>query len=96
MGGHFIRVFDFLFKKNNFNPVNINTMSTTPTKKAILLLFATGLLITATTQLLSHYISMPDLVLGSLMGLGIGIEIIALLRLKKIKNGEQLWRIGKK
>lgn len=48
-------------------------------------LFATGLFIAALTQLLSRYIQMPDAVLGGLIGIGVGIEIMAWAKLKKMK-----------
>jgi len=48
------------------------------------MLFATGLLIAALTQLLSRYMQMPDAVLGGFIGIGVGIEIMALVMLKKL------------
>lgn len=53
--------------------------------KSIKKLFAFGLLIVAGTQLLSHLLYIPDLIIGAGMGVGFGIEIKALLMLKKIK-----------
>ena len=49
--------------------------------KKILLLPA-GLIIIAAGQISAHYIQMPDFVLGSLMGVGIGVMVLSL-----IKNG---------
>lgn len=54
------------------------------TTKSISMLFATGILIAALTQLLSPYIQMPDTVLGGFIGIGVGIEIMALVMLKKL------------
>jgi hypothetical protein len=54
------------------------------TTKSIRLLFAAGLLIAALAQLLSRYIQIPDVILGGFIGIGVGIEIIALVMLKKM------------
>ncbi len=51
----------------------------------IKILFASGLLITAGTQLLARFVHIPDFINGSCLGLGIGIEIMALVTLKKFK-----------
>jgi hypothetical protein len=61
----------------------MNMMLTT---RSIRLLFATGLFFIVATQLLSRYIPIPDLVLGTFMGIGIGVEIIALVKFKKFKS----------
>ena len=53
------------------------------TIKSVRLLFATGLLIAALTQLFSRYLQIPDAVLGGFIGIGVGIEIMALVMLKK-------------
>ena len=54
------------------------------TTKSVRMLFATGLFIAALTQLLSRYIHMPDAVLGGFIGICVGIEIMALVMLKKL------------
>ena len=54
------------------------------TIKSVRMLFATGLLIAALTKLLSRYMQMPDAVLGGFIGIGVGIEIMALVMLKKL------------
>ncbi len=56
------------------------------TSKSVRRLFATGLLIAAIAQLLSHYIQMPDAILGGFIGIGVGIEIMALVMLKKLNT----------
>lgn len=56
---------------------------------AITRLFALGLLILAGSQLLAYAINMPDFIKGSLAGLGIGIEIVALVMLKKFRTQNQ-------
>ena len=54
------------------------------TTKSVRMLFATGLLIAALVQLLSRYLQMPDAILGGFIGIGVGIEIMALVMLKKL------------
>ena len=54
------------------------------TTKSVRILFATGLLIAALAQLLSRYIQMHDALLGGFIGIGLGIEIMALVMLKKL------------
>jgi len=44
-----------------------------------------GLFILCTVQILRHYLTMPDFAAGALMGIGIGVEILALIKLNKAK-----------
>jgi len=50
------------------------------------LLIATGLLMVTIPQLLKIYIHIPDFMLGALAGSGLGLEIMAFIKLKKLKN----------
>ena len=56
------------------------------TSKSSRLLFASGLLIAAMSQVLSRYVPIPDALLGGFLGMGFGIEIIALVMLKKLRS----------
>lgn len=51
--------------------------------------FAAGLLIFVTIQLVRQFVDVPDLVQGAVMGLGIGIEIRALVHMKRAKRAER-------
>lgn len=46
-----------------------------------ILLFA-GLMISSTSQIVSHFIKMPDFISGSLMGIGIGVMLLSFIRQK--------------
>jgi len=48
------------------------------TKRKSFILRSVGLFVLAIAQILSHYIALPDLVKGLLMGVGIGIVLISL------------------
>jgi hypothetical protein len=41
-----------------------------------------GLLIISVSQIVLHFTTMPDFVTGSLMGIGIGIMLLAIIRPK--------------
>lgn len=49
-------------------------------------LLAAGLLIGAAGQILSRFTNMPDILTGLLLGIGLGIEIIAFVRIKKLRK----------
>ena len=51
-----------------------------------LLLIVIALLIISSSQIVGHYLKMPDLVSGILMGAGIGLMIFSLLRQKLRPN----------
>jgi len=51
-----------------------------------LLLIVIGLLIISSSQIAGHYLKIPDLVSGILMGAGIGLMIFSLLRQKLRPN----------
>jgi hypothetical protein len=52
-------------------------------KKNIRSIFlSVGLLISSTSQIASHFTKMPDFVLGSLAGVGIGVMLLAFIRQK--------------
>lgn len=53
------------------------------------LLIAIGLLMATIPQLIKHYITLPDFVLGFTVGTGLALEIVALIRLKRIKTPDQ-------
>jgi hypothetical protein len=46
------------------------------TKRKALILLSIGIFIIATSQVFSHYIELPDLANGSLIGIGIGIGLL--------------------
>ena len=57
------------------------------TKRKALILISSGLFVIATSQVFSHYIALPDFVLGVLMGVGIGLLLTATIfgTLKAVK-----------
>jgi hypothetical protein len=63
------------------------------TNKPLMLLLATGLLIAAATSILSRYVKIPDMMLGSFMGLGIGLEIVAIIKLKKLNRQKAVTKL---
>ena len=54
--------------------------------KPVLILLVTGLLLTTLMPIVNRYFPMPDVVKGFLMGLGLTIEVIALIKMDKIKK----------
>ncbi|SRX54369.1 hypothetical protein AEQU1_01378 [Aequorivita sp. CIP111184] len=52
-------------------------------KKGNLILLSIGLLFNAAVLLLSHYTKLPDFVMGSLMGIGIGIMLLFVIRRRR-------------
>jgi len=50
------------------------------------LMLAIGLLMVTLPQLLKIYIHIPDFLLGALVGGGLGLEIMAFIKLKKIRD----------
>lgn len=44
------------------------------------ILIPIGLMISGATHIVSHFITMPDFVRGSLIGIGIGIMILAFIK----------------
>ena len=57
-------------------------------KKTRMLLIA-GLLIISFTPLIAHFFTMPDALRGALMGVGIGLEILALIRASAYRRQER-------
>jgi hypothetical protein len=47
--------------------------------KRSIFLFA-GLMISTVSQIAGHFIKMPDFISGSLMGIGIGVMLLAFIR----------------
>lgn len=54
-------------------------------KKAILLIII-GILLIAIPQIISHYIEVPDFVNGLCKGAGIGILVISIINLARIRK----------
>jgi len=48
------------------------------------ILLAAGLLLIAFTQILTRFVSLPDFVKGALTGIGIGLEIIAIIKVRSM------------
>lgn len=59
-------------------------MTSSPKKMSYILL--TGLLIISVTLFLGQFTTLPDFARGALMGVGIGMELIALNRLNAYKK----------
>ncbi len=49
----------------------------------------TGLLLTSFTPILNKYLAMPDFIKGFLIGLGLTIEFIALVKIQRSKKENQ-------
>ncbi len=49
-----------------------------------------GLLFVTIPQLLVHYFQIPDFVHGSLIGIGLGLEISGLIRMRQIRRSRGL------
>jgi len=47
-----------------------------------------GLLLVTVPHVLNHWLHLPDFISGSLMGMGIGMEIIGLIKIKRIQKAE--------
>jgi len=54
--------------------------------KPVLILLVTGLLLTTLMPIVNRYFPMPDVVKGFLMGLGLTIEVIALIKMDRNKK----------
>ncbi|WP_186280179.1 hypothetical protein [Fluviicola chungangensis] len=48
-----------------------------------LILTILGLLVISTAQIVAHYIQLPDFIFGAITGVGIGLMILAVIKLKK-------------
>jgi len=55
------------------------------------LMLAIGLLMATIPQLLKTYIHIPDFLLGALVGGGLGLEIMAFVKLRKDKNRDVVY-----
>ena len=57
-------------------------------KRKALILLSIGMFIIATSQVFSHYFELPDLVNGSLIGIGIGLLLTSLIfgNFKTVRN----------
>jgi len=54
--------------------------------KPVLILLVIGLLLTTLMPIVNRYFPMPDVVKGFLMGLGLTIEVIALIKMDRNKK----------
>jgi uncharacterized membrane protein YkvI len=54
--------------------------------KTVLILLVTGLLLTSLTSIVNRYFPMPDVVKGFSMGLGLTMEVIALIKMERNKR----------
>jgi hypothetical protein len=52
----------------------------------VVILLVTGLFLTALVPIINRYFPMPDVLKGFLMGLGLCIEVIALIKIDKNKK----------
>ncbi len=53
--------------------------------KPAFMIMASGLLIGAVAQLVERFTQAPDSIKGVLFGVAIGVEIIALIKMKKVR-----------
>lgn len=51
-----------------------------------LILTIIGLLVISAAQLVAHYIQLPDFIFGSITGVGIGLMVLAVMKLKKTSS----------
>ena len=61
-------------------------MRTGKLRKPEMLLVSIGLLITSCSALIKHLLPLPDFLTGTLMGFGVGMEIVGLALLAKHKR----------
>lgn len=54
--------------------------------RTVRVLLVTGLLLTSLTSIINHYFPMWDVVKGFSMGLGLTLEVIALIKMEKDKK----------
>lgn len=54
--------------------------------RTVRVLLVTGLLLTSLTSIINHYFPMWDFVKGFSMGLGLTLEVIALIKMEKDKK----------
>jgi len=57
--------------------------------KPALTLLVAGLLMTTLTPILSRYVFMPDFVKGFLTGLGLALEVIALVKIQRSRKADK-------
>jgi uncharacterized membrane protein YoaK (UPF0700 family) len=55
-----------------------------------LILLAVGLMIVAIVSIINHYTNLPDILKGTLVGFGIGLEIVAVIKLIKLKKNREV------
>jgi hypothetical protein len=56
------------------------------TPKSAMILLAAGLLLTSLTPILNRYIPLPDVVRGFITGLGMCIEVIAIIKIDRVRK----------
>lgn len=61
-------------------------MKHNPIPKLALILLITGLLMTTTMPIIGRHFPMPDLVKGFMTGLGLTLELIALVKIQRSNN----------
>lgn len=61
-------------------------MKTLNVSKTVLILLVTGLFLTSLVPIVNRYYPMPDVIKGFLMGLGLCIEVIALIKMDRNKK----------
>ena len=54
--------------------------------KAVLMLLVSGLLLTSVVPIVNRYFPMADVIKGFLMGLGLAIEVVALVKMDRNKR----------
>ncbi|TDO20848.1 hypothetical protein [Pedobacter duraquae] len=58
-------------------------MKKTNVSKAVLMLLVSGLLLTSVVPVVNRYYPMPDALNGFFMGMGLAIEVLALIKMDK-------------
>lgn len=61
-------------------------MKKTSVSKAVLMLLVSGLLLTSVVPIVNRYYPMPDALNGFFMGIGLAIEVLALIKMERNKR----------
>jgi hypothetical protein len=61
-------------------------MKSSKMSKTVLILLVAGLFLTSLTSIVNRYFPIPDAVRGFSMGIGLTIEVIALIKMEKNKR----------
>ncbi len=55
-------------------------------KRNSIILLVAGLIVLSLAQIINHYTHLPDIIKGLFVGTGIGILILAVFKIRKVKS----------